>query len=167
MRSLLIILLYGLISLSVPAQTPAFQWATTFGSTSNDYAISIDFDGAGNSVSAGTFGETIDFDPGPAQFNLSSNGHFDVVILKLSPAGNFIWAKSLGSSFADMPSCIKLDDNNNVYVSGSFGGTVDFDPGAGVFNMAASNGAAFILKLDANGNFLWAIQFCPDQFLCY
>ncbi len=54
-----------------------------------------------------------------------------------------------------------MDASGNVYTTGFFHGTVDFDPGAGVFNLsAAGSGAnAFVLKLDAGGNFVWAIHF--------
>jgi hypothetical protein len=39
-------------------------------------------------------------------------------------------------------------------VAGKFYGTVDFDPGAGVYNL--TGGGAFVMKLDSAGNFIWA-----------
>jgi hypothetical protein len=44
--------------------------------------------------------------------------------------------------------------------SGYFTDTVDFDPGTGVMNLtSAGETGIFILKLDANGNLLWAKSF--------
>ena len=38
-----------------------------------------------------------------------------------------------------------------------FEGTVDFDPGSGVFNLSDGGGKdAFVLKLDNSGDFIWA-----------
>ena len=70
------------------------------------------------------------------------------------------WAKLIGSTKDDFSSSIATDASGNVYSAGSFVGTVDFDPGAGVFNITSqgflTNSDIFVLKLDANGNFLWA-----------
>ncbi|NRA12084.1 MAG: hypothetical protein HRT57_09045 [Crocinitomicaceae bacterium] len=49
------------------------------------------------------------------------------------------------------------DPTGNVYITGHYSGTIDFDPGPSTFNLN-SNGPynLFIEKLDANGDFLWA-----------
>ena len=44
----------------------------------------------------GSFQDTADFDPGPATFNLITNGGTDIFIQKLDAGGNFLWAKSIG-----------------------------------------------------------------------
>src|SRR5690606_27909130 len=46
--------------------------------------------------------------------------------------------------------------NNNVYVTGVFSGTVDFDPGAGTFNLTGPGGEVFISILGQNGDFIAA-----------
>ena len=50
-----------------------------------------------------------------------------------------------------------VDKSGNVYVSGYFNGTVDFNPGSGV-NLHTSNGGrdVFLSKFDASGAFVWA-----------
>src|SRR4051812_42350353 len=51
------------------------------------------------------------------------------------------------------------DFAGNIYSTGHFEGTVDFDPGSGVYNMTAiGTYDLFVLKLDNNGNFIWARQ---------
>src|SRR5258705_6854286 len=50
----------------------------------------------------------------------------------------------------------------DVYIAGSFVGTIDFDPGIGTFTMtsgAPNDNDAFICKLSHSGNFLWAKSF--------
>ena len=54
---------------------------------------------------------------------------------------------------------IAVDSAGNVYTMGVFGGTADFDPGPGVYNLSSQgNSDVFILKLDSSGNFLWVKQ---------
>src|SRR5688572_17920960 len=70
----------------------------------------------------------------------------------------FHWAKSFGGTTAQGKS-ISVDGSGNVYTTGYFSGTADFDPGAGTFNLTAAGGDdIYISKLDASGNFLWAKQ---------
>jgi hypothetical protein len=72
-------------------------------------------------------------------------------------AQTFQWVRQIGGTGWDEGTAIKTDQDNNVYTVGLFIGTVDFDPGAGVFNLTSvGEKDAFICKLDAAGNFLWA-----------
>ena len=100
----------------------------------------------------------MDFDPGAGTFNLTaSNVYNDIFISKLDASGNFVWAKSIGGSNEDRGYSIATDASGNVYISGQFSGTVDFDPGAGIFELTSElSSDTFILKLDASGNFVWA-----------
>lgn len=100
---------------------------------------------------------TADFNPGTGTANLTTAGQSDIYISKLDADGNFLWAKRIGGNSWDDGSGISLDATGNIYVTGHFSGTVDFDPGAGTANLtSAGNYDIFICKLDAAGNFLWA-----------
>jgi hypothetical protein len=70
------------------------------------------------------------------------------------------WAGSVGSSITDVVTGVDTDSLGNVYISGAFTGTADFDPGPGVASVT-SNGAydSFLLKLDAQGQFVWVRNF--------
>ena len=70
---------------------------------------------------------------------------------------NLTWAKGIGGSLSDVGTSIVTDLNGNVYTTGYYSGTMDFDPNVGVTNLnsALANGI-FVLKLDALGNFIWA-----------
>ncbi len=134
-----------------------FQWTKRIGGKSLDMGRSIKVDSDGNIYITGYFSDTVDFDPGIAEYTLASLGGADIFILKLDAAGDFLWAKQLGSNKGDYGYSITLDPMGNVYTTGDFAGTVDFDPGAG-YNYLTSNGSqdAYILKMDKDGNALWA-----------
>ncbi|MBK8328932.1 MAG: hypothetical protein IPL09_05550 [Bacteroidetes bacterium] len=51
---------------------------------------------------------------------------------------------------------IITDASCNIYLTGGFNGTADFDPGPGVLNVTASGYRdTYIIKLDSNGNLIW------------
>jgi hypothetical protein len=104
----------------------------------------------------GQFFGTKDFDPGVGTFYLTSNGVEDIFTCKLDSLGDFVWARSTGQPSNDGVSSIAIDNYENVYTTGHFSSTVDFDPGVGVFNLTAPGGAIFVSKLDKNGIFKWA-----------
>jgi Calx-beta domain/Putative metal-binding motif/Thrombospondin type 3 repeat/Beta-propeller repeat len=139
-----------------------FIWAKGMGSTnSNERGNSVAVDGSGNVYTAGTFAGTADFDPGAAAFNMTSAGGNDYFILKLDASGNFVWAKRLGNNFSEFELKIAVDNSGNVYATGGFAGTIDLDPGAGVFEVSCCN--SFLLKLNTDGNFLWAFTLDPSS----
>lgn len=137
-----------------------FEWAKNIGSSSNDYAESIAVDNLGNVYTTGYFQGTADFDPSTNVFNLTSAGSYDIFISKLDASGNFVWAKQIGGIGYDRAKAITIDNLGNVYITGYFGGTVDFDPSSNVFNLtSAGNRDGFVCKIDSIGNFVWAKQF--------
>jgi len=81
-------------------------------------------------------------------------------ILNPLQAQTFAWAKKLGGSTNDQSYSIALDGSGDVYTTGFFSGTADFDPGPGTYTLTSVGGNAdiFISKLDALGNFVWAKQ---------
>ncbi|MGH1337157.1 MAG: SBBP repeat-containing protein [Aureispira sp.] len=134
-------------------------WAKQMGGTGFETGLSILTDSTGNVYTTGRFQNTVDFDPGIGTMNLVSLGNNDAFIQKLDPNGNFIWAKQLSGTGFEGTEALHLDANGNVYTTGFFGGTVDFDPGAGINNLTAiGTSDIFLHKLDPNGNFLWVKQ---------
>ncbi|MCP4440025.1 MAG: T9SS type A sorting domain-containing protein [Aureispira sp.] len=132
-------------------------WAKTFGTTTNEQVTSIAVDLLGNVHLVGLFNSTVDFDPNPAVYNLTSNGQQDIFMVKLDAVGSLVWAKSIGGPFLDWGYDIALDAQSDVYTTGNFGGVVDFDPNQGTSNLIAGPGGnMYIQKLDATGNLVWA-----------
>src|SRR5258706_6482447 len=166
MKRILFIILPTLAATILQAQSLNFKWAKQMGGT-GAYAAgsSTAVDAAGNVYTSGVFSNTVDFDPGPGTYNLTSTGTYDMFISKLDSSGNFIWVKAMGgNSSLDIAggSSITLDAAGNVYITGTFEGTVDFDPGPGLFTLSVTGNfrtrASFVLKLDSDGNFIWAKQ---------
>ncbi|MCD6066043.1 MAG: C-terminal target protein [Bacteroidetes bacterium] len=134
----------------------SFVWAKAMGGTGDDTGQSITLDASANVYSTGSFGATVDFDPGAGLANLTSAGNKDIFVSKLDFDGNFVWARRNGSTGNDQAMAIAVDASANVYMGGSFNGTVDFDPGAGTVNLTASGQGLFVYKLNTAGTFVWA-----------
>lgn len=132
-------------------------WVKSIGGMSGDEGNSIDVDNSGNVYVSGSFEGTVDFDPGINTYNLSSSGSYGAYVLKLDSLGNFCWAKSFGTASSAIVYSMKLDDFGNIYTTGYFVGTVDFDPDFSVYNVTSSGYMdSYIMKLDTSGNFHWA-----------
>jgi hypothetical protein len=150
----------GLFDIFVCKLDPAgnLVWAKQFGSSSDDRGNSITIDKFGSVYSTGYFSGTVDFDPGTGVQNLSASSN-NIYISKLDASGNFMWAKQLAGSSLDAGNCIITDKSGNVYSTGNFAGTTDFDPGAGFYNLSTYGSSdIYISKLDVSGNFIWAKQ---------
>ena len=137
-----------------------FVFVKQIAGTGQKSATSIAVDPVGNIYTAGIFQDTTDFDPAPGTGNLISAGDFDIFVQKLDASGNFIWAKRMGGPGSDWGKSIAVDPDGNVYTTGHFNETADFDPGAGIANLTSAGGFGdiFIQKLDASGGFIWAKQ---------
>jgi hypothetical protein len=137
-----------------------FVWAKKLGGASSEDCSSMALDLQGNIYISGNFRGTADFDPGPNVFNLISAGANDIFAIKLDPLGRLFWAKQMGGLSSDGGASIAVDTSGNIYTTGNFGGTADFDPGPSTFNLSTSGISPdiFVSKLDASGNFLWAKQ---------
>jgi len=136
-------------------------WAKQMGGSNIDVSYGVAVDVAGNVYTTGYFfNDTIDFDPGPGVYSLATAGDYDIFISKLDAAGNFVWAKRIGGRGFDESFDIAVDVAGNVYTTGFFMDTVDFDPGPNVYSLMAEGQGSnvFISKLDAAGNFVWAKQ---------
>ncbi|WP_317897933.1 SBBP repeat-containing protein [Aurantibacillus circumpalustris] len=135
-----------------------FVWGKSIGGSSNDEGNSVAVDNSGNVYTTGYFRDVVDFDPGAGTFTLNSiGGTDDVFISKLDASGNFVWVKSMGSGFGDVANSISIDGSGNIYTTGYYGGTADFDPGVGTYVLSPSSGGdIFVSKLNAAGNFVWA-----------
>lgn len=111
------------------------------------YVWAIAVDSSGNVYATGN-SPTADFDPGAGTVELS--GGF---VWKLDSSGSYVWAKVNGG----IHKAIALDSSGNVYTTGYFYNTADFDPGAGTANLTSAGvDDVYISKFDSSGNYVWA-----------
>jgi hypothetical protein len=163
LNSTLVILFPIAFATALYGQSPDWQWVKSMGGIGDEggSSIAIDRAGSGNVYTTGGFNGTVDFNPGAPVFNLTSAGGIDIFISKSDSSGNFVWAKAIGGTGWDQGICTTIDPSGSgyVYTTGNFQGIVDFDPGAGIFNLTSIGpNDFFISKLDSSGNFIWAKQ---------
>jgi len=149
-----------------------FYLAVTKITSSGSLSWQYDFDNAeaysgaiavsgSNVYVTGNFIGSVDFNPGPGSGNLRSNASaISGFVLKLTTAGSYVWARAFNGSKNSncIPDSIGVDSAGNVYTSGNFTGSVDFNPGKGNLSLNGGTGAGFITKLNSSGNFVWAKQ---------
>lgn len=128
------------------------------GGTDNDEILSLSLDAADNIyVSGVTTSGTIIFDPGsPATSTVLTPGggsNRDIVIAKFDNLGTYQWGKVIGGSGSDISYGIDVS-SSNLFCTGQFSGTVDFDPSAAVDNLiSAGLNDIFVAKYDLDGNY--------------
>ncbi|MFT6166997.1 MAG: hypothetical protein ACJAV5_001490 [Vicingaceae bacterium] len=125
-----------------------FQWAKQMGGTGDDEGNSITTDINGYVYTTGSFQRTVDFDPDTGTNNLTVIGGADIFIQKLDSNGSLMWAKHMGGFGNDDGTSITVDTIGNVYTTGYFNYSADFDPGSGTTNLLSSGfDDVFIQKL--------------------
>lgn len=114
----------------------AVVWARGVGAFFPDAANDVAVDGNGDVVVDGFFQRTVDFDPGPGTALRTSEaplGTSSMFLLKLTAAGDFAWVTTLLNGTG----AVDVDTGGNPVITGSFQGTMDFDPGPGTTTLRA------------------------------
>ena len=143
-----------------------FLWVKGVGGASSDRvfqvaAVSTD---SGDVVylQANLEGGTADFDPGIGVTNVSGIS----AVAKYTSDGALVWA----SGFAGAINGFDFDTSGNIYTTGRFWGTVDFDLGLGVFNRTSAGIAdrpysdAYLSKWNSSGNLTWVRRMGGSDF---
>jgi hypothetical protein len=137
----------------------SYGWSRRMGGGLDDYGYSIAVDPSGNVYVTGIFRSTVDFgaDFG-ATDSKTSAGENDIFITKTNANGSYGWTRRMGGGSYDNGDGIAVDVLENIYITGSFGGTVDFGADFGTTDIKTSAGPydAFIVRIDANGAYTWA-----------
>ncbi|NQY66610.1 MAG: T9SS type A sorting domain-containing protein, partial [Flavobacteriales bacterium] len=101
----------------------------------------------------------VDMDPSSDSVFVYGNGSNDVFLAKYFPNGEFDWVVTIGGYADDELATFNIDNVGNVFVTGNFIGTVDFDPSDNPYNLT-SNGSkdAFFAKYNSTGELDWAFN---------
>ena len=159
LRSVLIFVLVLFTTNIFFAQAPAWQWGKDANSSNPEGAWDVAYDTfSGNAYVGGSFQGNLSAVYG-SSFT-SSYGNLDGFLAKYDPSGNVLWAIKLGGTNVDEVRGVATDGTGNVYVTGYFSGTADFDPSAATFNLISSGGQdGFLAKYSSTGTFIWAAKF--------
>jgi hypothetical protein len=115
---------------------------------------------AGNNVYiTGGFQGTVNFNPAGMANLTSAGGTYNIYIAKYSSGGIYQWAFGIGSRTGnDVGYRIGLDANDNVYITGTFSSTMNFNP-AGTANLTSKGGAdCFVASYTSAGAYRWAFD---------
>jgi hypothetical protein len=133
-------------------------WALGYEADSHALARALDIAGNDDVVTAGGAYGVIDFGGGL----IGGAGDYDVAVLRVTSGGAYVWANIWGDAAYQNALAVAVDGSGNIYVAGEFDGTLDFGVGAPL--VSAGSLDAFILKLDAQGDPVWARQFGDASF---
>lgn len=139
------------------AQNITHMWSNPMQGSGTDAVLSVSSDANGNVYETGIFSNTVDFDPGAGTNNITSNGAYDIYVRKSDPFGNMLWTVRAGGTGNDVPHDIQINSAGEVFVTGYFTSTVDFDPGSGTTTLSTTAGSGvFLWKLTDQGSLVWA-----------
>ncbi len=148
----------GATDMFVSSFTPAgdLVWAIAWGGMGWDIIHGLGIAQDGSIYLGVEYFRTVDFDPGPGVDEYTSNGHAEAALVKLTKDGDYVWTHSWGSVEGDGSDGIVFDHHGNLYMTGDFSFTVDFDPGPGV-DERTSNGErdVFLIKFNASDEYQW------------
>jgi Fibronectin type III domain/Beta-propeller repeat len=128
-------------------------WSRSMGGDQTDSASGVATDSGGNVLVTG-YQASASADYGAGL--LPNHGVTDVFLAKYTPAGGYVWAKTVGGSGADAGSSVATDSSGSVFVTGYMGASVDFGGGSLV---SAGGQDVFLVKYSSAGAHLWSKRF--------
>lgn len=131
-----------------------YDWTYSIGGTGNDQIMDIVIDSSGNVFTIGYFNSTVDFDPTSGTDNHSSSGSSDIFLTKINSDGSYGYTYTFGSTGADKGIAVDVDSSDNVYITGLYYLTVNFDPTGGTDNHTSNGGQdIFLTKINSTATY--------------
>ncbi len=140
--------IWGRNMFSSPNRYPAFN-------TSSSNALPISIDNQDNILITGELRNPTDFNP--VHKIVKKPGLRFAFLSKFNSDGNLTWCLGWQGTGMVYGKSVCHDSFDNIFVTGYFQKTADFDPGPGL-DEHTSNGAvdAYLSKFDSSGNFKWS-----------
>ncbi len=135
----------------------SFLWVKAVGGAFATSGSDLETDENGEIYVTGSYYQSLDIDPSSNENMLTSTG-LALFFSKYTENGNLLWARNI-------PNCTNLGEatdidltaDGNIYISGYFGNTLDFDTGAGTYNLVATTATdRYFAKYTNDGEFIWA-----------
>jgi hypothetical protein len=133
------------------------EWARGVGGAEDDEGKDLAIDNLGNIYLVGEFKGFVDFDPSIGLALKNSQSESDIFIAQYDISGTFVRVNTIAGSGVDLAGNLELDNSGNIYITGLFGGTLDFITGSSTDDLVASQSiAAFVAKFTPTGSYVWA-----------
>lgn len=148
----------------------SFRWAFNTNTGGTISAFGIGSDSNGNLyVGGGTTG-AVDYDPGSGTALLTGGISTTAFLASYDSNGSYRWAHLVGdTAMTSIANDVDVDASDAVYVTGTFRGLVDFNPGSGVDTLRTpfngQSNASFTAKYSPAAAYSWAFQLCPTTSL--
>lgn len=134
-------------------------WSASFGGTSGDIIYSVASDANANLYATGTFLSVTDLDPGQDTSLVIPQGSTDIFVSKFNSLNTFEWGGAIGGSGSDISNHILVSPNGDVYTSGSFTDSADFNLGSTITRIRAIDGRdGYVAKYKSDGSYEWAFR---------
>lgn len=121
-----------------------WQWTKNFGGSGEDNIFDAVCDNQGNLILSGYFQNTVKF----GNFELTAQGGFDMVLLKINPNGNVINAIRLGGSGNDGGNEVAIGNSKQIVVGAQSDGTFE-----GINNTGSHD--AYIISITSDFTINW------------
>jgi hypothetical protein len=129
------------------------RWELGINGHGNEQVLALHVDPLGAVYATGTFHTSIVVDGNTLQGGNSR----EIFLFKLDNNGNYLWGFSITGAGEDHGFALDGDAAGNVYVTGSFNATNDFDPSASTADLTSiGQEDIFMASYKANGDFRWA-----------
>jgi hypothetical protein len=135
-------------------------WVDRIGSTGNDRVIGIAIDASQNVYVSGFIGANADMDPGAPVVTFAVAGTYNAFFGKYSSTGAYTFAKQITGGYSEGDD-INIDASGNIYLTGSYATSNDFDPSGGTANLSTASLTqldVFLAKYTSAGLYTYAKQ---------
>ncbi len=133
----------------------SYGWTRTWGGDGDDSAYAVSVGATGVYVS-GRFQGDVDFDDtGGTDIHSSTSGTWDIFITKYNLDGSYAWTKTFGGTGEDYGNGLAVDASDNVFVSGYFQNSVNFDADGNDTHTSNGSDDRFLTKYSSDGYYEW------------
>jgi hypothetical protein len=142
---------------------PGLSWSTYFGNDSSSLFFSIAVDASDNVYAAGYTNSISGLaSSGAYQTSLEGGANYDVLVVKFSSVGKFLWATYYGGDSSDFADGCAIDKNGNLYVTGytlSSSGIATKGSYQTASKISYGYYDAFLAKFSTTGGLTWATYY--------
>ncbi len=133
-------------------------WSKKFGDSSSQKCRIMAVDSSENIIITGEFVGTVDFGGDPLT---STDGSYDIYLVKFDSMGNCIWSSRYGDWSDEVSYGIYVDSSDSIIITGLFFGPLNFGN-----NPLMSTGACdvFLAKFDSMGTHVWSNQYGDSDY---